>query len=110
MRNLIFILILCSSRVFACDFCNCYLGLNPHYKKNTFGIRYHHMYYNGTHMSNEELQEMDLSKGDFLEARTNIELHGQWYPVQKLQFTYSLPYLISNEYMRNAPGDAEHIE
>jgi hypothetical protein len=110
MKKYLFLLLLFAQQTIACDFCNCYLGLNPHYKKNTFGIRYHHMYYNGTHMSNDELQEMDLSKTDFLEARTQVELHGQYYPVQKLQVAWSLPYLISNEYMRSMPEDGERIQ
>jgi hypothetical protein len=94
--------------MWACDFCNCYLGLNPHYKKNTFGIRYHYMNYQGTHMSDMELAEMDLSKTDFLESRTAIELHGQWYPIQKLQLTYSIPYLTSNERMQGHATMLEH--
>jgi hypothetical protein len=110
MKKLLILLFFCAPQLFACDFCNCYLGLNPHYKKNTFGIRYHGMQYRGTHMSDAELSEMNLSKSDFFETRTNIELHGQWYPLQKLQLTWSLPYLISNEHMRAEPADAEKVD
>ncbi len=91
----------------ACDFCNCYLGLNPHYKKNTFGVRYHNFFYRGSHMSDAELAEMNVSANDFLEKRTELEMYGQWYPVQKLQLIYSIPYVSSNEYMSGHEDDAE---
>lgn len=81
----------------ACDFCNCYLGLNPHYKKNIIGLRYHYMSYNGTHHHISEFGDATLSEKDFYEKRSNIELHGQWYPIQKLQLIFSLPYIYNAE-------------
>lgn len=82
---------------FACDFCNCYLGLNPHFKKNSIGIRYHFSDFKGSHLNDAELQSMGLSKNNFWEKRSIVELHGQWYPVQKLQLLFSVPYIINNE-------------
>jgi hypothetical protein len=100
--------------ILACDFCNCYLGLNPQYKKNTFGLRYHSMFYRGSHMTNEELQGTGISVNDFLESRTNIEVHGQFYPTQKIQVVYSLPYVMSHEYTtmnhhHGEDGEGEHL-
>src|SRR6478672_10882849 len=99
MNKLIITLIFLLTRTasFACDYCNCYLGLNPHFKKNTIGIRYHYMRYIGSHDGDAELQQMGLSKNDFWETRTRIELHGQWYPVQKIKVLFSAPYIINTE-------------
>ena len=90
-------LLLTGSVAFSCDYCNCYLGLNPQYKKNTIGIRYHYMNYTGTHESEMELQEMGLSKDEFWETRTRAELHGQWYATPKLKIIFSAPYVINKE-------------
>jgi len=99
MKKLIFILVFLAAGIssFSCDYCNCYLGLNPQYKKNTIGIRYHYMNYTGTHENDAELEEISLSKNDFWETRTRAELHGQWYATQKLKFIFSAPYVINNE-------------
>jgi hypothetical protein len=86
----------------ACDFCNCYLGLNPHSKKNNVGIRYHLMDFSGTHMSKSDMEKLGLTKDDFWETRTDIELHGQVYPTQKLQLLFSVPYVINTEGMSDA--------
>jgi hypothetical protein len=104
MKNIItpLLFLFAAVSVSACDFCNCYLGLNPHYKKNTFGIRYHSMYYEGTHLTDAQLQHYGLTKSDFTESRTQVELHGQVYPMQKLQVTYSVPYAISHEHQLKA--------
>jgi hypothetical protein len=81
----------------ACDFCNCYLGLNPHFKKNTVGIRYHFANYKGSHEEEAESQEMNMSADDFWENRTSVELHGQWYATPKLKILFSAPYVINSE-------------
>lgn len=94
---LVVIIVFCTNLLNACDFCNCYLGLNPHYKKNSIGLRYHYMSYNGTHHDISEFGDATLSKNDFWEKRSNIEVHGQWYPVQKLQIVFSLPYIYNAE-------------
>ena len=96
-RILFFFFLMCGSSSYACDFCNCYLGLNPHYKKNSIGLRYHYMPYVGTQTSPLILESMGLSKKDFWETRKDVELHVQWYPVQRLQVIISVPYLINME-------------
>jgi hypothetical protein len=93
---------------FSCDYCNCYLGLNPHYKKNTIGIRYHYMNYTGTHESQDELSDMGLSKSDFWETRMRAELHGQWYATQKLKLIFSAPYVINMEGTNGEPMEHSH--
>lgn len=55
------------------------------------------MPYIGTHSDETELQEMGFSKNNFWETRTRIELHGQWYPIQKLKILFSAPYIINTE-------------
>lgn len=96
----------------ACDFCNCYLGLNPHYKKNSIGLRYHYSSYNGTHHDLSEFTDAGLTKDDFWEKRTVTEFHAQWYPVHKLQLIFSLPYIHNTEGMSAngelAMGDHHH--
>ena len=87
----------------ACDFCNCYLGLNPQYKKNIVGLRTHYKLYNGTHHDLAEFSDAALTNKDFWEKRTEVELHAQWYPVQKLQIIFSLPYIYNIEGM-SAPA------
>ncbi len=88
---------ICGLSSYACDFCNCYLGLNPHYKKNSIGLRYHYMPYQGSQTSPLVLESMGLSKKDFWETRKDVELHAQWYPVQRLQVIISVPYVINTE-------------
>ena len=83
----------------ACDFGSCYPGLNPHYKKNSIGLRYHYMSYHGTHHDLSEFGDATLSKNVFWEKRSNIELHGQWYPAPRLQLIFSLPYINNVEGM-----------
>src|SRR6185436_18249080 len=93
---------------FSCDYCNFYLGLNPQYKKNTIGIRYHFMNYTGTHESDEELRELGLTKNDFWERRSRAELHGQWYATGKLKFVFSAPYVINSEGTHAEPIEHSH--
>lgn len=57
------------------------------------------MSYNGTHHDLSEFANDQLTKIDFWEKRSNIELYGQWYPVQKLQIIFSLPYIYNIEGM-----------
>lgn len=91
------LLYLGTEKALACDFCNCYLGLNPHYKKNSIGLRYHSMSYTGSHMEEWQLQKLNYSKNDFWELRTVAELHAQYYPLQKLQLLLSFPYIYNSE-------------
>lgn len=83
----------------ACDFCNCYLGLNPHYKKNTISLRYHLNDYTGTHLTAFDLASLKLTAGDFTEVRRRTEVYGQFYPRQKVQIVYSVPYMMNMESM-----------
>jgi hypothetical protein len=104
----ILMFVMIGSIAFPCDYCNCYLGLNPQYKKNTFGIRYHYMNYTGTHESESELQEMGLSKDDIWETRTRVELHGQWYATPKMKIIFSAPYIINNEGIQAVESNSSH--
>ncbi len=81
----------------ACDFCNCYFGINPYSTNSNIGIRYHYSMYSGTHHSASELSNMNVSASDFTESRTVTELHGRWFPVRKLRLDYSIPY-VSNKF------------
>ena len=91
----------------ACDYCNCYLGLNPHYKKNSVGLRYYYMSYTGSHNTDAELEFNHLTKKDFWETRTDIELHGQYYPTQKLQLLFSVPYVINTEGVKQSDAPSQ---
>lgn len=105
MKRFILIFFLLQSYLInACDYCNCYLGLNPHYKLSRIGLRYHQMNYSGSHHELSEFSDHSLSTNDFWENRSTVELHGQWYPVQKLQIVFSLPYIY------NAEGMSEKAE
>jgi hypothetical protein len=84
---------------YACDFCNCYVGLNPQYKKNLIGLRYYSTEYTGSHHSNEELSELGITNGTFSEIRNIYELHGQFFPARKIQVMFSLPYVVNTERM-----------
>ena len=112
MKRLLMLLLLHPFAARSCDFCNGYLGLNPHFKKNSISLRYHYMHYNGTEMSAADLHEMGLNKNDFYETRTNYELFGQFYPVQKMQVIVSLPYVRNTDAMseraKNALGIVQH--
>ncbi|MBL0049940.1 MAG: transporter [Bacteroidetes bacterium] len=101
MRKLIvlFSLIVWTQFAIACDFCNCYLGINPHYKKNTIGTRYTQSVYYGSHLDNQTLEKYSLSPHDFSETRSNIEVYAQYYPLQKLQMQVFVPYVVNVESM-----------
>jgi hypothetical protein len=100
------LLIVLSLPATSCDYCNCYLGLNPHYKKNLIGIRNHFSDYVGSHYSIYDLRSMGLSEDDFWERRDNIELHAQYYPVEKIQVLLSMPYVINTEGQSSEASDA----
>lgn len=84
----------------ACDFCNCYLGLDPGYNKNTVGIRGQYRY--ATHMM-PVTGSMKLTHGEHevpagtpmeeLQAEfTRFDLHARVYPLQKLQVIATVPF------------------
>jgi hypothetical protein len=89
-----------------CDYCNCYLGLNPLYKKNTVGLRYYTMDYSGSHLPASELTEHNLSKDDFWEKRNSIEFHSQFYLTPRIQLLFSLPYIFNTEGMSTKAENA----
>ena len=97
------LLIAIVEKITACDYCNCYLGLNPQTKKNIIGLRYHFSHYTGTHLSDEEVRDLYLDKHKFTETHTTVELYGQLYPVQKLQVLFSIPYIYNVENVPLAP-------
>lgn len=98
------LLSLLTANVYACDFCNCYLGLNPQTKKNIIGLRYHYSAFTGTHLSDDEIRSLFLNKNKFTETHTTVELHGQWYPVQRLQVLFSIPYIYNVENVPSSSG------
>ncbi len=100
MKNsILFFVLLAGFTASACDFCNCYVGLNPQYKRNLAGLRYMPSFYSGSHHSNQELSEMGYTNTSFKEIRTSYEFHGQFYPVQKIQLMISVPYVVNKETM-----------
>ncbi len=99
---LFFSFILWSSLAFSCDFCNCYLGINPHYKKNTVGLRLTNTAYSGSLLNNSELALLDLTAQDFSETYSTMEAYSQFYPIQKLQVQIFVPYVIKTESMSDA--------
>ncbi|HNS13541.1 MAG TPA: hypothetical protein PKM97_13080 [Bacteroidia bacterium] len=96
------IVLLFSLAGMACDFCNCYLGLNPHYKKNSLSLRHSITNYKGTHHDLGEFSDVGLKDEDFLETRTVTELHGQIYLTPKIQLILNIPYMTSHESMSEA--------
>lgn len=107
MRKIIFILLaLIPYYAQSCDFCNGYLGLNPHFKKNSVSLRNQSRFFQGTEMSAAELEGMGLSKKDFFETRINYELFAQYYPTQKLQLILSVPYVVNRDGMSDKAADA----
>lgn len=101
MRKLLVVysLLVWSGVATACDFCNCYLGINPHYKKNSIGLRATSSNYNGSHMESTELEKYNLTTRDFEENRSTYEIQAQYYPVQKLQMQLFIPYILNSETM-----------
>ena len=81
----------------ACDYCNCYVGLDPQYKRSFIGVRQHASLFKGSHQSDEELLESGITSATFRETRTTYELHGQFFPVPKIQLLAFIPYSISDE-------------
>jgi hypothetical protein len=81
----------------ACDFCNCYVSINPLLKKNFIGIRYHYSPYSLNKFAESQLSGSNLNKDDFQELKTIYDFHGQFYPVKKLQVLMSFPYVVNSE-------------
>ncbi len=86
----------------ACDYCNCYLGLDPGYNKNTIGIRnswrtaewqdpFSNMRSTHTSHGSTEQSSGSLLKETFL----NTELFVKYSPVSKLRLMMSLPFSVN---------------
>jgi hypothetical protein len=97
------ILIVGGTSSFACDFCNCYLGLDPGYNKNTVGIRSNFRY--ATHMIPSS-GSMKLMHGDHGDGTSGAEermdgyfagfdLFARVYPIKKLQVIATIPFQVN---------------
>jgi hypothetical protein len=81
----------------ACDFCNCYLGLDPGFNKNTIGLRFN---YKLSTIDLPELAGLKLAHGGAdAEGMTTLyqrslgtELYARIYPTPKLQLMAILPF------------------
>ena|SRR5687768_6544835 len=83
----------------ACDFCNCYLGLDPGFNKNTIGIRNSwrtaewvpfNSAQRSAHTDHGTGEEGSGSKLD--ESFVTMELYVKYAPVSKLRLIMTLPY------------------
>lgn len=96
------ILILPGYSAVACDFCNCYLGLNPGYNKNTVGFR------SSLRNTSLEIPGQNLRISHFGEGHPvedgggmleetflGFELFARLYPTSKLQLIVNMPYSIN---------------
>jgi len=86
----------------ACDFCNCYLGLNPGYNKNTVGFR------SSLRNTSFEIPSQNLRVSHLGEGHTAVdngglveetflafEVFARLYPISKLQLIVNMPYNIN---------------
>lgn len=102
-RILLFLLIVVySTAVAACDYCNCYLGLNPGYNKNTVGLRYSYKLSSlDIALSSMRVTHLDPASpaistgGNLKETQSKAELFARIYPVSKLQILATLPYTVN---------------
>lgn len=88
----------------ACDMCNCYLGLDPGYNKNTIGLRTNFRYatypipvngsmklmHGGDHSSSGTSGTKELSAYFW-----GTDLYARIYPVKKLQVIAALPFQVN---------------
>src|SRR5436190_1576782 len=78
--------------VLGCDFCNCYFGLNPEYKKNYIGFRSTTIRSDGSHHDASELQTLGINNDDFHEQKFIYEVYGQIFLFPKLMLTGIIPF------------------
>jgi hypothetical protein len=86
----------------ACDFCNCYLGLNPGYNKNTVGFR-SSVRNTSLEIPGQNLRISHLGEGHPVvdggglveENFLAFELFARLYPISKLQLIVNMPYNIN---------------
>ncbi len=90
-----------TGQAWACDYCNCYLGLDPGYNKNTIGIRANYMKSAVTIPASSGLKLTHSSHGggtsngnssELEQAFFCTELFVRVYPVPRLQLIANLPY------------------
>lgn len=83
----------------ACDFCNCYLGLDPGYNKNTIGIRNSWKTTEWTSMVSAHRVAHgsdEVTTGSTLtESFVNTELFVKYSPITKLRLFLTVPYAIN---------------
>jgi len=101
--NLIIALVFATSISNACDYCNCYLGLDPGFNKNTIGFRTNFRMssveiagsptfktMHGSHGSTES-ESHSLLEGSFL----GYELFAKIFPIPKLMVVGTLPFQVN---------------
>lgn len=102
-RILILVLTMATSfGAIACDYCNCYLGLNPGYNKNTIGFRYSYKI-SSLDIASAALRVTHLDPaspaistgGTLHETQSKADLFARIYPISKLQVLATLPYAIN---------------
>jgi hypothetical protein len=81
----------------SCDFCNCYVSINPLLNKNYIGVRYHFSPYTLNNMLESRLQNSGIDISGFSESRSVYEIFAQVYPLKKLQVQFSFPYIVNIE-------------
>jgi hypothetical protein len=89
-----------------CDLCACYLGIDPHYNMNTFGIRFRHRgYINEPAPGNDAINSTDAagneppsvfheghSHSGKKESYNTFEIWGRYYINPKIQVLFSIPF------------------
>lgn len=80
--------------LFACDYCNLYLSINPGFNQNAIGLRYRTSTYVGfhTHDHEEGLQEDHDHGEEMYEHYNTYSVWGRWCPTAKLKFIANLQY------------------
>jgi hypothetical protein len=94
----------------ACDFCNCYIPINPLAKKNYIGFRYRLSNYTGAHLPDAQMKSLGLTNSDFSELKTEYELHGQFYAMKRFQILFSIPYVLSSHHSVSGSDGHEHSD
>lgn len=96
MKHLIrcFLLLILPGSLMACDLCNIYLGINPHYNQNEIGIRYRYRHFDPHNQEAEPGLDGDHRDGEYYNT---YELWGRFYPHPKIQLLVSLPFVHNME-------------
>src|SRR5688572_18028596 len=85
--------------IMACDYCNCYLGLDPGYNKNTIGLRTNWRTaewippVSGLRLTHNTHSVEGVSGNETLEESfVAVELFVKYSPIPKLRVYATLPY------------------